>query len=272
MNKRLEIIPDAFRVAVTSYSMWSIFVALGLLTAPEIIYAYLGVDTNPQVWWALLAVTLLFGAVGRIIKQTQKGAWTRRILILIVTALVLAWAVPSLAMGLYPQSKPVAEGPNGPPTWVETVEILTPLVAKWEGKRNTAYFDIVGVPTICFGHTRTIGPADVASGTTWSDGRCEALLRDELHEYWFETRQGFSPETLGRRLTPERDAAYASLSFNVGWAGVRGSTATHRLNAGDIVGGCKALTWWNKAGGRVVRGLVNRRAEEYALCIAGATT
>jgi GH24 family phage-related lysozyme (muramidase) len=56
---------------------------------------------------------------------------------------------------------------------------------------------------------------------------------------------------------------------NVGIAGAGKSTATRRLNAGDIAGGCQALTWWNKAGGRVVRGLVNRRAEEFALCMDG---
>ena len=94
-------------------------------------------------------------------------------------------------------------------------------------------------------------------------------LCEELHEYWAETRIGFSEDTISSRLSRERDAAYSSLSFNVGWGGVRKSTATRRLNAGDIAGGCEALTWWNKAGGRVVRGLVNRRAEEVDLCMIG---
>ena len=47
------------------------------------------------------------------------------------------------------------------------------------------------------------------------------------------------------------------------------STATRRLNAGNIIGGCTALTWWNKAGQRVVRGLALRRGEERDLCMMG---
>ena len=47
------------------------------------------------------------------------------------------------------------------------------------------------------------------------------------------------------------------------------SWSTRRLNAGDIAGGCTSLTWWNKAGARVIRGLVNRRADEYQMCMEG---
>nr|WP_231119180.1 glycoside hydrolase family protein [Rhodovulum sp. MB263] len=46
-------------------------------------------------------------------------------------------------------------------------------------------------------------------------------------------------------------------------AGAGRSTATRRLSEGDVPGACEALTWWNKAGGRVVAGLRNRRTEEY---------
>ncbi|ARC87161.1 hypothetical protein B5V46_00185 [Rhodovulum sp. MB263] len=51
--------------------------------------------------------------------------------------------------------------------------------------------------------------------------------------------------------------------MNVGVAGAGRSTATRRLSEGDVPGACEALTWWNKAGGRVVAGLRNRRTEEY---------
>jgi len=47
------------------------------------------------------------------------------------------------------------------------------------------------------------------------------------------------------------------------------STALRRLNAGDISGACEALTWFDRAGGRVIRGLQNRRADEYRLCMEG---
>jgi GH24 family phage-related lysozyme (muramidase) len=41
------------------------------------------------------------------------------------------------------------------------------------------------------------------------------------------------------------------------------------LNEQRIAAACEALTWWNKAGGRVYRGLVDRRAEERDLCLEG---
>lgn len=147
--------------------------------------------------------------------------------------------------------------------------VAVPLVSAWEGKKNTAYLDVVGVPTICYGHTRTVTAADVAAGLTWTDERCETLLRDELFEYREGLHRYFTDTTLQERLTPKRDAAYTSLAFNVGIRGAGRSTATRRLNAGNIAGGCDALTWWNKAGGRVWRGLVRRRADEHRLCMEG---
>jgi len=41
------------------------------------------------------------------------------------------------------------------------------------------------------------------------------------------------------------------------------------LNAGNIPSACNALLMWNKAGGRVVKGLDNRRKQERALCPEG---
>ncbi|WP_254054886.1 glycoside hydrolase family protein [Pseudophaeobacter sp. EL27] len=73
------------------------------------------------------------------------------------------------------------------------------------------------------------------------------------------------------RLPSERDAAYVSLAYNVGIRGIGRSTATRGLNAGGVAGGCQALTWWNKAGGRVVCVLVRRRTDEYRLCMLGVS-
>lgn len=154
---------------------------------------------------------------------------------------------------------------NGRPVDIqEFLGVSVPLIAKWEGKRNESYQDIVGVWTICHGHTRTAGPNQYKT-----DDECYQLLQEEILEYRDGLHEYFTRETLDNRLTPERDAAYTSLAFNVGISGAGNSTATRRLNNGNILGGCKALTWWNKAGGRVVRGLVNRRAEEYEYCVLG---
>lgn len=148
-------------------------------------------------------------------------------------------------------------------------EIAFELIAKWEGKRNTAYLDIVDVATICFGHTRTVTVADVRAKLTWSDEQCKALLIEELQEYRVGWLHYVNADAQDLWLPPEREAAFTSLAFNVGISGAGKSTATRRLNAGQLPGACTAITWWNKAGGRVVRGLVNRRTEEYELCMRG---
>ena len=146
------------------------------------------------------------------------------------------------------------------------LEVATPLIAKWEGKRNNAYQDIVGVWTICYGHTRTARP-----GMYLNDQQCEELLEEEILEYREGLHKYFTKKTKSDRLTPSRDAAFVSLAYNVGISGAGRSTATRRLNNGNITGACKALTWWNRAGGRVVRGLVNRRSEEQRLCLLEKT-
>jgi GH24 family phage-related lysozyme (muramidase) len=95
------------------------------------------------------------------------------------------------------------------------------------------------------------------------------MLARELISYRARLHRYFSRETLAGRLPVHRDTAYTSLAYNVGVGGAGGSTAVRRLNAGDIAGGCKAITRWDKAGNRVVRGLTMRRAEDYALCMFG---
>lgn len=158
----------------------------------------------------------------------------------------------------------VPTAPQPGTSWEATARVAVPLIAKWEGKRNQAYQDIIGVWTICYGSTRGVQPGDFKT-----DEECLELLRAEVHEYREGLHRYFTDETRNTRLTPERDAAYTSLSYNVGIGGAGKSTAVRRLNNGDIRGGCQALGWWNKAGGRVVRGLVNRRAEETELCLRG---
>ena len=168
-----------------------------------------------------------------------------------------AQIIPAMASKPSPPlipAPPVAEDPFD--------EIAFQLIAKWEGKRNKAYRDIVGVWTICYGHTRTAAP-----GQRKTDAECKALLVEEIAEYRDNWLAYVDDKAKTYSLPPTRKAAYTSLAFNVGWHGAGTSTATRRLNAGDIKGGCEAISWWNRAGGKVVRGLVRRRTEEVALCL-----
>lgn len=139
--------------------------------------------------------------------------------------------------------------------------LAIPLVAKWEGKSNDPYLDIVKVPTVCFGETRV-------PMRRYSDAECNAMLGAALkHDFGAQVLRCIP--TLADR--PRQLAAALSLAYNVGTQAVCGSTVARRFNARDWRGGCEALMMWTRAGGRVVQGLVNRRRDERALCLSDLT-
>lgn len=67
----------------------------------------------------------------------------------------------------------------------------------------------------------------------------------------------------------EYDAAL-QLSYNIGGRAFCNSTVARRFNAQDYIGACDAFLMWNRAGGRVVPGLVKRREAERQLCLGNA--
>ena len=224
----MKLVKNARHIALRAHSMWASYLGILCLLVPEAVYWLFERDTNPRLWWLLGIGLILYGTIGRLKDQGIDRSKLR-----------------SSAIAAF-------------------LAVALPLIGAWEGMRNSAYLDMVGVPTICMGHTK-----GVELGDYMSDAQCADLLRVEVLEYREGLHGYFNTRTKLNRLTPERDAAYVSLAYNVGVRGVGRSTATRRLNAGDIAGGCHALTWWNKAGGRVVRGLVRRRADEYRLCMIG---
>lgn len=135
------------------------------------------------------------------------------------------------------------------------------LVGGFEGVRTRAYRDVVGVPTVCFGETR-----GVKMGDQYTIDQCRSMLGTALVEF----------ETGMRRCMRMPDAvpdkpyvALLSFTYNVGVGNFCKSTLAKKLNAGDLRGACNELPKWNTAGGRIVKGLVNRRAEERKLCLEG---
>lgn len=253
----MRLIDDWRRVLLLSLSFWMQVAGLAVLILPELRYSLTGQDYDPYLAWWLGVLLLLAGIIGRVWQQglSPWKEWVRIIAvgaIILVLALIFAW--PSSA-------SPLA---GSPATEAQTLEIAVPFIAKEEGMRNWAYLDAVGVPTICIGST-----LGVKLGMYKTDAECLALFKIEVSEHRNWLHRYFTSVTIAVRLPPTRDAAYTSLAFNVGFAGAGKSTATRRLNAGDIAGGCQALTWFDKAGNRVLRGLFERRKREKALCLKG---
>lgn len=137
--------------------------------------------------------------------------------------------------------------------------LATPLIAKWEGKRNDPYRDIVGVLTVCYGETHNV------ERRRYSDAECTAMLASSIEKH-AKPVLACTP-ALGDR--PYELAAAISLGYNIGTGAYCRSTAARRFNARNWRGGCDAILMWNKAGGRFVQGLANRRADERRLCLRG---
>jgi lysozyme len=127
-------------------------------------------------------------------------------------------------------------------------------------EHRTAYRDIVGVLTICDGDTKNVRPGQVATRA-----ECMERLEGQLIAH-AEPVLRCVPSL---RERPNQLVPAVSLAYNIGTAGFCKSTAAKRFNAGDYRGGCDAMLRFNRAGGRVVRGLVNRRAREHAICVTG---
>lgn len=135
--------------------------------------------------------------------------------------------------------------------------ILLTYVPQFEGMVLRGYKDPIGIVTACAGHTKT-----AVLGRPYSKDECLVLLEKDLVEH-AEPVLACTP-TLKDKPGPLAGAT--SLAFNIGAPNYCGSTAARRFNAGDIAGGCAALEMWNKAGGKVLPGLVKRRQVERAIC------
>ena len=64
-----KIIPDAKFVALRSHSMWAIYLGILALWAPDLIYLFTSIDTNPHLWIIISQVLLIYGAFGRFLRQ-----------------------------------------------------------------------------------------------------------------------------------------------------------------------------------------------------------
>jgi lysozyme len=138
------------------------------------------------------------------------------------------------------------------------------LVKKFEGLRLHAYVCPAGVVTIGYGYTNNAGfGPGVKMGDVWTQQQAENMLVEGLRNFAARIQDHFVIKP-----NPDQFGAFVSLAYNIGRESFIKSTALERWNAGDVKGSAEALTWWKKAGGKVLRGLVRRREEEAALILA----
>lgn len=137
------------------------------------------------------------------------------------------------------------------------------LCRPFEGLRLQPYICPAGYPTIGY-------------GTVWKpDGNKVTMehppISKETAEAWLmhELRVTYLPGVLkaspGLLMRPRALGALTDFAYNLGVARYRGSTLRKRVDAGDWSGAKEQLALWVRGGGRVLPGLVKRRAAEAAL-------
>jgi lysozyme len=140
--------------------------------------------------------------------------------------------------------------------------IAITVVSGFEGFYSKPYKDIVGVETVCYGATAADG---VDFSKTYTKAECQQMLGKDLVKYDAQIQKCITPAAYAA-LPPHRHAALVSLDYNIGPGAFCKSSVVRDLNAGNIAAACKAFLLYDRAGGRVVQGLVNRRKAEEKLC------
>lgn len=147
---------------------------------------------------------------------------------------------------------------------------LMTFLGTWEGRELVVYADKLanGLPTVCKGITRHITDTPIIVGQRWTAEQCEREEAAAVAKVQQQLAACF-------RVTPPQavwDAA-TSFAWNVGAPSVCKSSAMQAWNQGQWALGCQRISRsdggqivWAYASGQLVRGLVNRRAAETALC------
>lgn len=152
----------------------------------------------------------------------------------------------------------------------------------WEGRHLTAYLDTIAtkpVWTICDGDTNNLrkGMVETHAGC---DKRLAVRTERDFRPALVKCVTNWDKQPLSWR------GSMLSLAWNVGSSATCRSTAVRIVNDAERLGrtpnyqaSCEAATAFNRAGGRVVRGLVLRRemgdahrVGEAEVCVSGIPT
>lgn len=143
----------------------------------------------------------------------------------------------------------------------QTLQILIPLLKQFEGCKLEAYQDVVGIWTIGWGETK-----GVVKGLKWTQEKADTELAVRAQEFLNNVYKA-CPRVC--ELSPNQQAACASLAYNIGVGAFAKSTVARKIREGNLREAAEAFMMWNKAGGKVVKGLDNRRHMERTLFLKG---
>ena len=106
----------------------------------------------------------------------------------------------------------------------------------------------------------TTGP-DVQRGVIWTQQECDDRFAQDLNRFAGSVANGIGVAA----TTQHQFDALVSFAYNVGIGNLKSSTLLKKHKAGDFAGAANEFGRWNKAAGKVMKGLTRRRAAEAAL-------
>lgn len=144
----------------------------------------------------------------------------------------------------------------------QVIDIASGLCREFEGLSLKPYICPAGYATIGWGSTRYAdGHLVTMQDQPITREAADALLNRDLLGF-YKSVVTLCPGVLGNAGLA---AALLDFTYNLGPARLKASTLRRRVNAGDLDGAKVELAKWVRGGGRVLPGLVRRRAAEIKL-------
>lgn len=135
---------------------------------------------------------------------------------------------------------------------IHSMESFQPRAYKDPGSKD-------GLPiTIGWGSTSDLAGNPIKMGAIWTPQYGNDKFAQDLERF----EKGVTAALAGSPVTQGQFDAMVSLAYNIGVGAFTGSTVLRKHKAGDYAGAKAAFAMWNKNDGKVMNGLVRRRAAE----------
>jgi len=143
---------------------------------------------------------------------------------------------------------------------MSALELLIKLIKESEGCKLKAYKDCIGVVTIGWGQTKGI-----KEGMVWTQNQAdEDLIKTALEVL----NQAIKASPILMTVNMEKQAAIADFVYNLGIGSYTSSTLKKKVDANDWISAAVEIKRWDKAGGKVLKGLTIRRNKEANLILS----
>ena len=148
-----------------------------------------------------------------------------------------------------------------------TSSIGVSFIKQYEGCIDHVYLDPIGLPSLGVGHL--MSPHELSQwpvGTEIANDLIDSILRDDLKE-----AEECVTSNVTWDISQNMFDSLVSFVFNIGCGAFKKSTLLKKLNLGLVEDAANEFLRWNRAGQKVLPGLVKRREAERDLFLTQPT-